>query len=106
MNLPASNATALIRARGLTKTFGDRTAVAGIDFEVLDGEFFGFLGPNGAGKTTLAKVFGMIALANGAKKVVSNVEMGSGIEKVEDVHAFIAEKLINKNKDYKWTLRH
>ena len=52
MNLPASNATALIRARGLTKTFGDRTAVAGIDFEVLDGEFFGFLGPNGAGKTT------------------------------------------------------
>ena len=46
----------LIRARGLTKTFGDRTAVAGIDFEVLDGEFFGFLGPNGAGKTTTMRM--------------------------------------------------
>ncbi len=46
----------LIRARGLRKTFGDRTAVAGIDFEVRDGEFFGFLGPNGAGKTTTMRM--------------------------------------------------
>ena len=52
MTNSASEPTALIRARGLTKVFGARTAVAGIDFEVRDGEFFGFLGPNGAGKTT------------------------------------------------------
>jgi len=51
MNLSTSNATALIRARGLTKTFGARTAVDAINFDVRDGEFFGFLGPNGAGKT-------------------------------------------------------
>ena len=48
--------TALIRARGLTKAFGARTAVAGIDFDVRDGEFFGFLGPNGAGKTTTMRM--------------------------------------------------
>jgi len=48
--------TALIRARGLTKVFGSRTAVAGIDFDVRDGEFFGFLGPNGAGKTTTMRM--------------------------------------------------
>ena len=47
---------ALIRARGLTKAFGARTAVAGIDFDVRDGEFFGFLGPNGAGKTTTMRM--------------------------------------------------
>jgi len=52
----ASTPTALIRARGLTKVFGERTAVAGIDFEVRDGEFFGFLGPNGAGKTTTMRM--------------------------------------------------
>ena len=56
MNLPASNATALIRARGLTKTFGSRTAVDAIGFDVRDGEFFGFLGPNGAGKTTTMRM--------------------------------------------------
>jgi ABC-type dipeptide/oligopeptide/nickel transport system ATPase subunit len=39
----------MIAARGLTKRFGDFTAVDGIDVEVRAGEAFGFLGPNGAG---------------------------------------------------------
>nr|WP_290669067.1 ATP-binding cassette domain-containing protein [Ardenticatena sp.] len=43
---------AIIRVEGLTKKFGDFTAVDHIDFEVYRGELFGFLGPNGAGKTT------------------------------------------------------
>jgi len=42
--------------RGLTKRFGDFTAVDGIDFDVRRGEIFGFLGPNGAGKTTTIRM--------------------------------------------------
>ncbi len=42
----------IIRAEGLTKTFGSLKAVDHIDFTVKNGEIFGFLGPNGAGKTT------------------------------------------------------
>jgi lipooligosaccharide transport system ATP-binding protein len=56
MTNSAPEPTALIRARGLTKVFGARTAVAAIDFDVRDGEFFGFLGPNGAGKTTTMRM--------------------------------------------------
>ena len=56
MTNSAAEQTALIRARGLTKVFGSRSAVAGIDFDVRDGEFFGFLGPNGAGKTTTMRM--------------------------------------------------
>jgi len=41
-----------IEVRGLAKRFDGVQAVAGVDFEVLRGELFGFLGPNGAGKTT------------------------------------------------------
>jgi lipooligosaccharide transport system ATP-binding protein len=48
----------LIRARGLTKRFGEFTAVDGIDFEVAPGEAFGFLGPNGAGKTSTMRMIG------------------------------------------------
>jgi lipooligosaccharide transport system ATP-binding protein len=48
----------LIIARGLTKTYGDFTAVDGIDFEVAKGESFGFLGPNGAGKSTTMRIIG------------------------------------------------
>jgi ABC-2 type transport system ATP-binding protein len=45
-----------IVARGLTKRFGDFTAVDGIGFEVRRGEIFGFLGPNGSGKTTTIRM--------------------------------------------------
>ena len=48
----------LIRARGLTKKFGDFTAVNGIDFDVVKGESFGLLGPNGAGKSTAMRMIG------------------------------------------------
>ena len=46
----------LLSAHGLTKTFGDFTAVDGIDIEVTKGESFGFLGPNGAGKSSTMKM--------------------------------------------------
>jgi len=43
----------IVKVQGLTKTFdGKFNAVDGIDFEVKEGEIFGFLGPNGAGKST------------------------------------------------------
>ena len=48
----------LIRARGLTKKFGDFTAVNGIDLDVVKGESFGLLGPNGAGKSTAMRMIG------------------------------------------------
>lgn len=51
----------LIEGRALTKTFGDFTAVDGIDFEVHEGESFGFLGPNGAGKTSTMRMIGAVS---------------------------------------------
>jgi ABC-2 type transport system ATP-binding protein len=48
---------AAIEARGLARTFGGGiTAVAGIDFDVAEGEIYAFLGPNGAGKTTTVRM--------------------------------------------------
>jgi lipooligosaccharide transport system ATP-binding protein len=58
---------ALIRARGLTKRFGDFTAVDGIDFEVAPGEAFGFLGPNGAGKTSTMRMIGCTSPISGGE---------------------------------------
>ena len=51
----------LIRARGLTKRFGELTAVDGIQFDVAPGEAFGFLGPNGAGKTSTMRMIGAVS---------------------------------------------
>ena len=52
----------MIRARGLTKTYGDFAAVAGIDLDVSAGESFGILGPNGAGKSTTMRMLGATLL--------------------------------------------
>ena len=46
---------AVIETQALTKQFGDRAAVDGVDLIVPAGVAFGFLGPNGAGKTTLIR---------------------------------------------------
>jgi ABC-2 type transport system ATP-binding protein len=48
--------TSAIAVSGLRKTFGDKTVLDGIDFEVPAGTVFSLLGPNGAGKTTTVNV--------------------------------------------------
>lgn len=55
----------VITARQLTKTYGDFTAVDGIDFEVAPGESFGLLGPNGAGKSTTMRMVGAVSTRTG-----------------------------------------
>jgi lipooligosaccharide transport system ATP-binding protein len=57
----SSQPAPLIEARGLTKRFGDFTAVDGIDLTVHRGEAFGFLGPNGAGKSSTMRMIGCVA---------------------------------------------
>ncbi|MEU2681628.1 ATP-binding cassette domain-containing protein [Streptomyces sp. NPDC007107] len=54
MNKPQSRPA--IRAEGLTKRFGSRRALAGVDLEAAPGTVLGVLGPNGAGKTTTVRV--------------------------------------------------
>ncbi len=52
---------AIIQAKGLTKSYGERLAVDGVDFSVNMGECFGLLGPNGAGKTTTLKMLSCVS---------------------------------------------
>jgi ABC-2 type transport system ATP-binding protein len=53
--------TNAIQVSGLVKDFDDVHAVRGIDFDVAEGEMFGFLGPNGAGKSTTIKILCTLA---------------------------------------------
>jgi lipooligosaccharide transport system ATP-binding protein len=58
---PGTDGSALILAKALTKRFGARVAVDGVDFQVRRGEVFGFLGPNGAGKTTTMRMIACVS---------------------------------------------
>jgi ABC-2 type transport system ATP-binding protein len=52
----ASSQEIVLQTQGLTKAYGQRLAVQGLNLEVTRGEIFGFLGPNGAGKTTTIRM--------------------------------------------------
>ncbi|MFN5603484.1 MAG: ATP-binding cassette domain-containing protein, partial [Actinomycetes bacterium] len=59
-----------MRARSLTKKFGQFEAVRGIDVEVRPGESFGFLGPNGAGKSsTMRMIAGVSPVTSGTLEI-------------------------------------
>jgi len=63
--LPA-DAEPAIRARNLTRRFGDFTAVDNVSFDIAKGEIFGFLGSNGCGKTTTMKMLtGLLPASDG-----------------------------------------
>ena len=63
---PSASPPPVLEVRALRKTFGDLTAVAGVDFAVREGEIFGLLGPNGAGKTTtISMICGLLTPTDG-----------------------------------------
>jgi ABC-2 type transport system ATP-binding protein len=69
-----AGAPALV-AEGLTKRFGERTAVSDVTFTVERGEVFGFLGPNGAGKTTTVRTLGTLLAPSSGSAVVAGLPL-------------------------------
>ncbi|MGW8249313.1 MAG: ATP-binding cassette domain-containing protein [Anaerolineales bacterium] len=66
-----SSDSVTIITQGLTKRFGDFTAVDHINFKVRQGEIFGFLGPNGSGKTTTIRMMlGLLRPTDGSIEVL------------------------------------
>jgi ABC-2 type transport system ATP-binding protein len=60
----------MIEVEGLTKRYGERTAINGLTFQANKGEVVGFLGPNGAGKTTTMRILtGYMPPSEGKGKV-------------------------------------
>ncbi len=70
-----------IEAKGLTKRFGDFTAVDRVTLDIQRGEIFGFLGSNGCGKTTTMKMLtGLLQPSEGTAKLFGELVDASNIE--------------------------
>jgi ABC-2 type transport system ATP-binding protein len=67
----------MIEVRELRKAFGQITAVAGVSFDIRDGETFGLLGPNGAGKSTTIGMLTGVIRPDGGSVLVDRTKLPS-----------------------------
>ncbi|MFJ9817722.1 ATP-binding cassette domain-containing protein [Streptomyces sp. NPDC101151] len=88
----------MIDARQLTKRYGEKTAVDGLDFVVKPGTVTGFLGPNGAGKsTTMRMVVGLDAPTSGSV-TVNGHHYGRHRAPLQEVGALLEAKSIHPGR--------
>jgi ABC-2 type transport system ATP-binding protein len=65
----------VIRVEDLTHRYGQRVALAGVSFEVREGEIFGLLGPNGGGKSTLFRILSTMMAPTGGRALVAGYDV-------------------------------
>ena len=81
-----------IETSGLTKRFGERTALDGIDLQVPRGSAFGFLGPNGAGKTTMIRtLLGLTHASAGSMRLLDHPVPAERAQALRRVGAIVEE---------------
>jgi ABC-2 type transport system ATP-binding protein len=83
-----------IEVRGLTKRFGNFTAVDNITFNVNNKEIFGFLGPNGAGKSTTIRMLCTLARPSGGDAKVNGYDLINEPDRVRESIGLVSEKMI------------
>jgi ABC-2 type transport system ATP-binding protein len=78
-----------VRARGITKCFGDVVALNGIDVDVAPGQIHGLVGPNGAGKTTLLGLLLGLAVADSGRLEILGAPVGRALAAPDGVAGFV-----------------
>lgn len=81
----------MIETEALTRKFGERLAVEGLDLEVAEGEVFGFLGPNGAGKTTTVRMLAALIAPTSGRATVAGFRLGEENHKIREVVGVLTE---------------
>jgi ABC-2 type transport system ATP-binding protein len=78
-----------VRARGITKCFGDVVALDGVDLELSPGQIHGLVGPNGAGKTTLLGLLLGLSVADSGTLEVLGRPVGRALAAPAGVAGFV-----------------
>ena len=81
-----------ISVRGLTKVFGNFTAVDHISFDVAKGEIFGFLGANGAGKTTAMRILCGLSRPTAGTGTVAGFDIRTGQEEIKKHIGYMSQR--------------
>jgi len=83
--------SAAIEITGLTKVYGSKRALDGVDLTVAEGSVFGFLGPNGAGKTTTLRILSGLARPTAGGARVFGIDVTSATNDVRALIGFLPD---------------
>jgi ABC-2 type transport system ATP-binding protein len=87
-----TNSAYVVETEGLTKRFGERVAVDGVDLRIPAGSAFGYLGPNGAGKTTLIRtLLGLTSASSGSIRLLGRPIPAQRREALARIGAIVEE---------------
>jgi ABC-2 type transport system ATP-binding protein len=81
-----------VSVTGLTRTFGDLTALDGLSFDVAPGELFGIVGPDGAGKTTTLRILAGVLRPTGGDATVAGTSVARDPEGVKHRIAYMSQR--------------
>ena len=81
-----------VEVKGLTKVFGNFTAVDHIDLKVIKGKIFGFLGPNGAGKSTTIKMLCGLLLPTSGEGTIAGSDIFRESEAIKKKIGYMSQK--------------
>ena len=83
----------MIKIENLTKRFGERIAVAGIDLEIKRGEIFGLLGPNGAGKTTTVRILTLLSKKKSGSVKICGYDIEKDSERIKELIGVVPQHM-------------
>lgn len=81
----------MIRVSGLSKRFGELSAVEGLDLDIARGEFFAFLGPNAAGKTTTIRMLTGLLKPSAGEVHIGGFDLQKHPERAKALMAYVPD---------------
>ncbi len=100
------NEQLIVETEGLTKRFGERTAIDHVDLRVPQGCAFGFLGPNGAGKTTMIRMLlGLTHASAGSMRLLGRPVPAERAQALRRVGAIVEEPRFHQHLSGRENLR-
>jgi len=85
------NGEVMVRCTGLTKVYGEITALEDLDLEIPQGHIFGYIGHNGAGKTTTIRILAGLLRATRGQAQIAGVDVATGRRKIKSLVGYLPD---------------
>jgi ABC-2 type transport system ATP-binding protein len=89
---PLDDRPIAVKTTGLTKEYGGRPALEGLDLEIRRGEIFGYIGPNGAGKTTTIRILAGLLFPTRGRAEIHGVDVDREPRRIKEIVGYMPDE--------------